>query len=339
LFPATGRKKEVDENPYTDRREKTLKEYILKRVLMMIPTILGVTICVFVMMHMIPGDPIKNMMGYEYDPELEKALIVEYGLDKPLYIQYLKWLGQILQGNLGMAITSSKTVAEEIMIRLPVTLELTFLAVLFSLTFSVVAGVISATRRNTIVDYATMTGALIGISMPSFYLGILLIFLFGVTLGILPTSGFVPFWESPWGNLKSMILPTLALSSHMSAILTRLVRSGVLEVLRQEYILTARSKGVAENVVLYKHALKNAMIPVVTIIGMQVGYLLGGAIVIEKVFALPGIGSFGIDAIMQRDYPKVQGMVLMVSVMFNVINLGVDILYGFLDPRIRYTKK
>jgi peptide/nickel transport system permease protein len=316
-----------------------LKEYIIKRLLLMIPTILGVTICVFVMMHMIPGDPIKNMLGFDYDPEAEKALIQEYGLDQPLHIQYLKWLGQILQGNLGRAITTSKTVAEELRIRLPVTLELTFLAVLFSIVFSTVAGVISATRRNTAVDYATMSGALIGISMPSFYLGILLILLFGVTLRILPTSGFVPFWESPWANLKSMILPTLALAAHMSAVVTRLVRSGVLEVLRQEYILTARSKGVTERKVLFKHALKNALIPVVTIVGMQVGYLLGGAIVIEKVFALPGVGSFGIEAIMQRDYPKVQGMVLLVSVIFNVINLVVDILYGFLDPRIRYTKK
>jgi len=316
-----------------------LKEYIIKRLLLMIPTILGVTICVFVMMHMIPGDPIKNMLGFDYDPEAEKALIKEYGLDQPLHIQYLKWLGQILQGNLGRAITTSKTVSEELRIRLPVTLELTFLAVIFSIVFSTVAGVISATRRNTSVDYATMTGALVGISMPSFYVGILLILLFGVTLKILPTSGFVPFWENPLANLKCMILPTLALASHMSAVLTRLVRSGVLEVLRQEYILTARSKGVVERKVLFKHALKNALIPVVTIVGMQVGYLLGGAIVIEKVFALPGVGSFGIEAIMQRDYPKVQGMVLLVSVMFNVINLAVDILYGFLDPRIRYTKK
>lgn len=315
-----------------------MKEYIIKRILLMIPTILGVTILVFVMMHMIPGDPIKNMLGFDYDPEAEKALIEEYGLDKPLHTQYLKWLGQILQGNLGRAITTSKTVAEEIRIRLPVTLELTFLAVLFSLTFSTVAGVISATRRNTAVDYATMTGALIGISMPAFYTGILLILLFGVTLKILPTSGYIPFWVSPWGNLKGMILPTLSLAAAMSAVVTRLVRSGVLEVLRQEYILTARSKGLTEKVVLYKHALKNALIPVVTIVGMQVGYLLGGAIVIEKVFALPGVGSFGIDAIMQRDYPKVQGMVLLVSVMFNIINLIVDILYGFLDPRIRYTK-
>ena len=316
-----------------------MKEYIIKRLLLMIPTILGVTICVFVMMHMIPGDPIKNMLGFDYDPEAEKALIKEYGLDQPLHIQYLKWLGQILQGNLGRAITTSKTVSEELRIRLPVTLELTFLAVIFSIVFSTVAGVISATRRNTSVDYATMTGALVGISMPSFYVGILLILLFGVTLKILPTSGFVPFWENPLANLKCMILPTLALASHMSAVLTRLVRSGVLEVLRQEYILTARSKGVVERKVLFKHALKNALIPVVTIVGMQVGYLLGGAIVIEKVFALPGVGSFGIEAIMQRDYPKVQGMVLLVSVMFNVINLAVDILYGFLDPRIRYTKK
>jgi peptide/nickel transport system permease protein len=316
-----------------------LKEYIFKRLLLMIPTILGVTICVFAMMHMIPGDPIKNMLGFDYDPEAEKALIKEYGLDQPLHIQYLKWLGQILQGNLGRAITTSKTVAEELRMRLPVTLELTFLAVFISILFSTVAGVVSATRRNTAVDYATMTGALVGISMPSFYIGILLILLFGVTLRILPTSGFVPFWESPWGNLKCMVLPTLALAAHMSAVVTRLVRSGVLEVLRQEYILTARSKGVTEKRVLFKHALKNALIPVVTIVGMQVGYLLGGAIVIEKVFALPGVGSFGIEAIMQRDYPKVQGMVLLVSVMFNVINLIVDIAYGFLDPRIRYSKK
>jgi peptide/nickel transport system permease protein len=231
---------------------------------------------------------------------------------------------------------SRKPVFDEVLAKLPLTLELVVLALAFELLISVPAGVISAVRPYTWWDYGASTFALIGVSIPSFFLGILLFLTFGLWLGWLPVQGYVPLSESVSENLRHLLLPTIALGVARTAILTRLVRASMLEVIRQEYVTTARAKGLAERFVINKHALKNALIPAVTVLGLQVGFLVGGAIIIEKLFALPGIGSYGIDAISNRDYPQVLGFILVSAVVFQVANLGVDLVYCFLDPRIRY---
>jgi peptide/nickel transport system permease protein len=315
-----------------------MREYLIKRLVLLIPTFLGITLVVYSVLLMLPGDPVDVLLGQEYDAQIAKQLRAEWGLDQPVIVQYLKWLQHIVRGDWGRSLFSRKPVFDEVMAKLPLTLELIALALFFEIVISVPAGVVSAVKPYTWWDYAASTFALVGVSIPSFFLGILLFLTFGLWLGWLPVQGYVPLRESVGENLRHLILPTLALGVARTAILTRLIRGSMLEVIRQEYVMTARSKGLAEALVINKHALKNALIPAVTVLGLQVGFLVGGAIIIEKLFALPGIGSYGIDAITNRDYPQVLGFILISALVFQVANLAVDLVYCFLDPRIRYGK-
>lgn len=315
-----------------------MREYLIKRFLLMIPTLLGITLVVYSVMLLLPGDPVDVILGQEYDEKIAKQLRAEYGLDQPIYVQYVKWLWHIVQGDWGRSMFSRKPVFNEILNKLPLTLELVLLALLFEVLISVPAGVISAVKPYTWWDYSAVTFSLVGVSIPSFFLGILLFLTFGLWLGWLPVQGYVPLGESVSENLRHLILPTIALGVARTAILTRLIRGSMMEVIRVEYITTARAKGLAEALVINKHALKNALIPAVTVMGLQVGFLVGGAIIIERLFSLPGIGSYGIDAIFNRDYPQVLGFILISALVFQAANLSVDLVYCFLDPRIRYGK-
>lgn len=313
-----------------------MREYVLRRLLLLLPTLIGVTLVVFLMMRFIPGDPVTNMMGEMFSQEDADRLRKELGLDKPLLVQYGKWLGLLLRGDWGHSLFTHQPVLTDILYRLPVSLELLVLSTIVSLLIALPAGTIAAVRPNTWKDYSAMVVAMAGVSIPEFFLGVMLFLLFGLVLGWLPVSGYIPLLENPWGNLQHMVLPVIALGLPRAALLTRLVRASLLEVLKMEYVTTARAKGLGEKFVILKHALKNALIPTVTVIGLQVGFLIGGAIVIETVFAVPGIGSFGIDAIIKRDYPQVQAFVLVGALVFVLTNLVVDLLYVVIDPRIQY---
>jgi peptide/nickel transport system permease protein len=306
-----------------------------------------ITLVVFAMMHTIPGDPIIALLGDAYSEEDAMQLRQAYGLDKPLVVQYVIWLGKLVRGDWGTSILTSRPVLQDVLLRLPVTVELIALAMAVALLIAIPAGIIAALRQNTWADYTAMTSALAGISIPDFFLGILLLLVFSFALqGLLPSSGWV-YWpgtcpnlvcqESVWGNLRHALMPALALGVGRAAILTRLLRASMLEIIRMEYVTTARAKGLANTAVILKHALKNALIPTVTIMGLQVGFLIGGAIVIETLFALPGLGTYGINAIIARDYQQVQGFILLVALCFVGINFVVDLTYSLLDPRIRYS--
>jgi len=323
-----------------------MRDYIIKRLLQIIPTILMITLVVFAMMHTIPGDPIIALLGDAYSAEDAMQLRQAYGLDKPLVVQYVIWLGKLVQGDWGTSILSSRPVIQDVLMRLPVTLELIALAMAVALLIAIPAGILAALRQNTLTDYTAMTSALAGISIPDFFLGILLLLVFSFALqGLLPSSGWVYLpgtcpslvcQASVWGNLQHVLMPALALGVGRAAILTRLLRASMLEIIRMEYVTTARAKGLANTAVILKHALKNALIPTVTIMGLQVGFLIGGAIVIETLFAIPGLGTYGINAIIARDYQQVQGFILLVALCFVGINFMVDLTYACLDPRIRY---
>ena len=315
-----------------------MKEYLAKRILMIIPTLLGITVVVFLAMHMIPGDPVDLLLAEDYSEEARQMIMREYGLDQPWHIQYVKWLWQMVQGNWGYSILTDRPVLPDVLMKLPISLELIVVSMLVAMLIAVPAGIISATKPYSSRDYAAMTTALIGNSVPDFYVGILLVLLFSHTLDLLPVNGFVKLSDSVWGNISHIILPAAALGFARAAILTRLVRASMLEVLKLDYVTTARAKGVRERWVILKHALQNALIPTLTVVGLQVGFIIGGAIVVETLFTVPGLGQFGIDAISGRDYPQVQAFILVTAVVFVVSNLVVDVLYAVLDPRISYAK-
>lgn len=316
-----------------------MKEYLIKRLLMVVPTVLGITVVVFMAMHLIPGDPIDLLLAEDYSDEARQQLMREYGLDQPLYVQYVKWLWQMLQGNWGRSILTDRPVLPDVFLKLPVSLELIVVSMFISLLVAIPAGIISATKPYSARDYAAMTTALMGNSIPDFFVGILLILLFSHALNLLPVNGFVNLSDGVWANLRHILLPAAALGFARAAILTRLVRASMLEVLKLDYVTTARAKGVRERWVILKHALQNALIPTVTVIGLQVGFIIGGAIVIETLFTVPGLGQFGIDAISGRDYPQVQAFILVTALVFVFSNLAVDVLYAVLDPRISYEKR
>jgi len=316
-----------------------MKEYIFKKLLLLIPTVLAITFLVFSMMHFIPGDPIHLLLGDMYDQRQADELRREYGLDKPLIVQYFWWLTRLVQGDWGRSILTQRSVFQDIAYRIPISLELIVLSMLLALLISIPAGVISAIRPYTLLDYGAMTVAMLGVSMPDFFLGILLFLLFSLTLGWLPVQGYVPLTTSVVDNLQHMLLPAVALGLARCAIITRLVRASMLEVARLDYVTTARAKGVAEFLVVNKHALKNALIPTITVVGLQIGFLIGGAIVIEAVFGIPGLGTFGVQGITKRDYQQVQGFILIIALIFLFSNLLVDISYAYFDPRIRYEEK
>jgi peptide/nickel transport system permease protein len=316
-----------------------MRDYIIKKLLLLVPTVLAITLLVFAMMRFIPGDPIFLLLGDMYDQRHADELRHEYGLDRPLLVQYIWWLARLVQGDWGRSVLTYRPVFQDIVERLPVSLELIILSMLLALLIAIPAGVTSAIRPYTAFDYGAMTVALLGISMPDFFLGILLFLLFSLTLGWLPVQGYVPLSTSVLENLSHMLLPAVALGLARCGILTRLIRASLLEVMRLDYVTTARAKGVVEFLVVNKHALKNALIPTITVLGLQIGFLIGGAIVIEAVFGIPGLGTFGVQGITKRDYQQVQGFILIVALMFVVSNLLVDISYAYFDPRIRYEEK
>jgi len=323
-----------------------MRTYILRRLLQIVPTVLMITLVVFVMMRSVPGDPVVVLLGDAYTEENAVKVREEYALDKPVLVQYGIWLGKLVRGDWGASILSGRPVLSDVLVRLPVTLELIVLSMGIALLIAVPAAIIGALRQNTWADYTATTAAMIGVSIPEFFVGILLLLVFSFSLhGFLPSSGWMYLpgtcpsmvcGVSVWGNLQHVLMPAVALGVGRAAILTRLLRASMLEVIRSEYVTTARAKGLSERPVVFKHALKNALIPTVTVMGLQVGFLIGGAIVVETLFAMPGLGTFGIDAIIARDYQQVQGFALITALAFVVINLIVDLTYTFLDPRIRY---
>jgi peptide/nickel transport system permease protein len=302
--------------------------FIRQRLLLAIPTVFAVSIAVFLMLHLIPGDPASIYLGDQLaTPERLERIRQEMGLDRPIHVQYLDFVGRALQGDLGRSLQNGRPVALELSERLPRTAELAAAAFLVSLLFGLSLGILSALRHNTWVDTVSMFVALVGVSMPIFWLGLLAILVFSIQLSWFPITG--------QQGLVSLVLPAMVLGIVSSATLARLVRSSMLEVLRNEYVTTARAKGLRERLVVRRHALKNALIPVATVLGLEVGSLLSGAVITETVFARPGIGKLIVDSIQSKDFTVVQGGVLFVAVVYVVVNLAVDVSYAFLDPRIR----
>jgi peptide/nickel transport system permease protein len=309
---------------------------ILRRLAATIPVLLLVTAGVFALIHLTPGDPIDAMMAESVDDSVKRELRRELGLDRPLYVQYMSWMGRLLQGDLGRSIRNQEPVVENVGRRIRPSLQLAGLAMAISLLVATPVGILSAARRNSPIDRVGTSFALFGICMPNFLIALLLIFVFGVTLRWLPISGYVDPLEEPWDGLRSLALPAITLGLALAAVITRTLRSSMLEALSEDYIRTARAKGLTDGAVVRRHALRNALIPVVTVLGLQLGTLIGGAVITEYVFALPGVGRLVVDAVFARDYPLVQGVVLLIAVGFILSNLAVDLIYGWIDPRIRY---
>jgi peptide/nickel transport system permease protein len=333
-----------------------LYKYIIKRLLLVIPTIIGVSIIVFLLIHFIPGDPVDVMLGEKATQEAKAELIQRLGLDEPLHLQYWHWFTHALKGDFGESIRSYEPVTSEILSRFPATLELTLSAMLLATVFGILFGVIAATNWNKPIDHIVVGFSLFGVSIPVFWLGIMLIFLFAVILQWLPVSGrltmgvnmphitgFYVIDSLFSGNIRvffdavrHLLLPAFSLATVPLALIVRVTRSSMLDVLNEDYVRTARSKGLSRRKVVFKHALKNALIPVITVVGLKVGALLGGAILTETVFAWPGIGRLLVKSIYNRDYPMVQGVVFIIAVLFILVNIIVDYLYAYVDPRIRF---
>ena len=302
---------------------------IIKRLVSIVPIVLGVTIIVFSVMHFAPGDPVELLLGDLAPLEAVEELRARLGLDDPVPVQYFRWLsGIILRGDFGRSIRTGQSVLEMVWQRAPATLELTIAAMIISLLIALPVGIISATKQYSIFDHTTMVGALFGVSMPVFWQGLMMILIFGFYLGWMPISGR--------GTISHLILPALTLGTSQAALLARLTRSSMLEVIRQDYVRTARSKGLVERAVIFKHALKNASIPITTIMALRLPILFGGAVITETVFAWPGMGRLMVLSIFNRDFPVVQGVILIITMFVILSNLLADVLYVFLDPQIRY---
>ena len=315
-----------------------MTHYIIRRLIQSLFIIWGCATLVFFMLRAIPGDPVVQMLGPEYTPEAAAALRTKLGLDQPLLVQYTRWMGNMLRGDLGGSIATGETVAGAIASGLPKTLSLAALSFLFATLIALPTGIVAALRRNSAFDYIASVIAFVGVSMPSFWFGIILILIFAVNLRWLPAIGYSELTEDGfWPWFQRLILPSLAIGAAYSAILMRFVRAGLLEVLGSDYVRTARAKGVRERAVVVRHALRNALIPVVTVVGIQLALLLSGTVVVETVFSIRGLGRILVGAIFDRDYPIVQGVILLIAVIFVLANLIVDIVYTFLDPRIHYS--
>ncbi|HEV8307952.1 MAG TPA: ABC transporter permease [Methylomirabilota bacterium] len=315
-----------------------MRRYLLIRVLSLVPTLLGVTIAVFLLIRLIPGTIVEQMIGTEglYSEETMRALRAFFGLDAPLHVQYGRWLGAVLRGDLGTSWRTGIPVTEMILSRLQVTVELTLGAMVVALAVGVPLGILSARRENTGLDHVVRVASLFSLSIPVFWQATMLILAASLWLNWAPPVDFVSPLRDPLGNLAIIALPSLALGTAVAAVFMRMTRSSLLEVMRQDYIRTARAKGLPEQGVVWGHALKNSLIPLITVAGVQVGYLLGGVVVTEEVFTLPGVGRLVLWAVFQRDYPLVQGTILFVSALFMLSNLVVDLVYAYVDPRIRY---
>jgi len=310
--------------------------YTVRRLIVLIVTLFLVSILIFAVINIVPGDPAQIILGTEATPETLARVRAKLGLDRPAVVRYIEWLKNIiLHGDFGRSINYDRPISELIANRLLVTGPLAGMAILFTMIIAIPLGIYAATHHNRPGDYGTMIFSQIGLAIPEFWTGILLILGFAVHWHLVPAGGFTP-WEKPLESLRSLLLPALALGFTRAAVITRLTRSSMLEVLREDYIKTAWSKGLPSRLVIYKHALRNASISVVTILGLQLGYLLAGTIIIETVFYLPGMGRLVMNAIFQRDLPVVQGVVLFIATVIVIVNFIVDLLYGLLDPRIRY---
>lgn len=309
--------------------------YFLGRLAISVPTLFFVTIIVFALQHLLPGDPALALAGEDRSPEAIEAIRKAYKLDLPVPVQYFHWIAGVLQGDLGESIRTKKAVTELILEKLPVTIELALLSMSIALFVGIPLGVISAVRKGSAIDYTTSVVGLAGLSIPNFWLGIMMILLFSVELGWLPASGYVSPWEDLTGNLKAMIMPAFVLSNATTAIMMRHTRSSMLTVLRSDYVRTARAKGLDERVVIIKHSLRNALVPIITLGSLQLGLLLSGAVLTEQVFTIPGFGKLIVDAVFNRDYAVVQGVVLFTATAYIALNLCADMAYFLVNPRLR----
>lgn len=313
--------------------------YIIKRLIHLLPVLFGVSLAVFLLLRLTPGDPATAILGVQATPNEVARIRHALGLDRPWWVQYSIWLGNVLQGDLGVSYQNKRPVTLIIGQRLPATIELAVMSLLIAAVLGISTGILSALKRYTMADYIFTSLALFGISMPSFWFAILLILIFSLYLGWLPASGYAPVSEGLGKHLSHLVLPSIALGLFNTGALMRFTRSSMLEVISQDYIRTARAKGLLEGTVVYRHALKNALIPTLTVLGLQIGFLMAGAVIIEQVFAWPGIGWLTLTAINQRDYPVVMGVVLIIALVFVLSNLVVDILYTWVDPRIRFSAR
>lgn len=316
-----------------------MRQYAAKRIGLFIPTVLLVTVIVFVVMRLIPGDPALAILSADdaaYTEQELQELRVQLGTDRPIVIQYLDWMSGLLRGDFGTSFWWNGPVMDRLGERIPVTIELAILGIALAVVCAVPLGVISAIKPDSPIDYVSRIFTLVGISIPTFFSGILLTLVLIRAFGWLPPLGYEDIWEDPWANIKQMMLPALALGFYDMAFIARVTRSSMMEILREDYMRTARSKGLRERIVLSRHGLKNAVLPILTISGWQFGRLFGGTVIIERIFLIPGIGQLLIDAVFQRDFPTIQAIIVIVAVSIVVINLLVDLLYGWLDPRIRY---
>jgi peptide/nickel transport system permease protein len=313
-------------------------QFLLRRLFYFIPVIFLVTVVVFAITMLLPGDPALAFLGEGgiRDKIAYEAMRQELGLDRSLPVQYVHWLGKALHGNLGRSVRTHEAVTDALVARLPVTIELAAVSLVIALTIAVPVGIVSATRPNSPVDTAATVVAVSGVALPEFFVGILLIYVFAVGLRVLPPSGYVPLSAGLWPNLRSILLPALSLGMTLNAVTMRQVRASLIEVMREEYVTVARAKGLPESSVIRVHALKNALIPVITVIGLQVGRLFGGTVVVETIFAFPGMGRLAADSIFFRDFPALQGVVLVMALAVLTCNLLTDVLYAYVDPRIRY---
>jgi peptide/nickel transport system permease protein len=312
-----------------------LLRLVVVRLTALVPMLLALSMASFALVHVIPGDPALVMMGGEGTTQAVEELRRQLGLDRPLHVRYLEWLGQILRGDLGQSLYNRTRVSEELVWRMPTTLALVTLALAFSVAIGIPAGLLSAAFRNSWIDHAARLLTLVSLSLPSFWLGLMLIILFSLWLDLLPIVGYEPITRGVRNAIPYLILPSLSLGTYLAALLTRLTRSSMLEVLSQDYVRTARAKGLRDRAVLMRHALRNALIPIVTVIGINMGILLGGSAVIETVFVLPGVGQLVVRSLYNRDLPVIQGLILYVAMVYVLVNLLVDVLYTYLDPRLR----
>lgn len=312
---------------------------ILKKLLSVIPLLLIISIVLFILINALPGDATMSMIGETADEEYVAQLREKMGLDKPVVARYFSWLVDVLQGNLGESLVSSETVTQKIKMRLPITLEITLISMLISVLIALPFGVLSAIKRGSAVDTVGSVVSMLGVAMPSFWLGLLLVMYFSVQKGLLPASGFTSFSQDPVKNLRCIILPCVSIGFGFAATVMRQTRSSLLEVLQQDYIMTAQAKGLRNRIVIWKHAMRNALIPVLTVTAMQIGRLIGGAVVTEAVFAIPGMGSAIVSSVLNRDYPVAMGMIMVVASIVVLINTFVDVLYILIDPRISVRPK
>ncbi len=311
-----------------------LLAFVARRFLLTIPAMLAMSVLVFFIIRLVPGDPALVILGLRATPESVAVLRRDFRLDDPIWVQYAHWLGQIVRGDLGIDYRTHEPIRDQLLTRLPVTLEMAILAMLMSMLMAIPLGILAAVRRGPADAGATALG-LLGISIPDFWLGVMVILLMALVLGWLPSSGYVPLRESVWENVRHMLLPAFTLAVNLAAVLTRTTRAAILDALSRPYVRTARAKGLHERAVVLGHVLKNAAVPIVTVMGLQLGYILGGAIIIEQIFALPGVGRLTLNAVLERNYPVIQGAVLLMTFLFMLVNILTDALYALLDPRIR----